>query len=82
VNGTRRLIFKTKDKMWSNVTWECPQLVVFYLDAEVDDVRIEETRELDFEELLFRLDTGCSVFMTLKPLKEPSPGREVKSEWL
>lgn len=76
------MIFKTKDKMWPNVTWEGSQLVVFYLDPEVDDVHIEETRELDFEELLFRLDTGCSVFMTLKPLTEPSSGREVKSEWL
>ena len=63
----RRLIMKAKDSIWPKVTWEDSQLVVYYLGDEVDDVRIEETREFNFEELFISLEAGKSVFMPLKP---------------
>lgn len=63
----RRFFFKTGDRVWPDVTWEGSDLVVYYIGEEDDDVTIEETREIDFEELLLRLEAGSSVFMTMKP---------------
>lgn len=66
----RRLVIKSRGRMWPRVTWERSQLVVYYLGVEDDDVSVEETREIDFEELLLRLDNGSSVFLTMKPRAE------------
>lgn len=46
------------------------QFVIFYLGDEEDNVRVKETREIDLEELLFHLDAGSSVFLTMKPENE------------
>lgn len=52
--------------MCPKVAWGDSRIVLFYLGADPDDVTVEEAREVDFEELLLRLDAGGSVFMTLK----------------
>ena len=62
-----RMVFKEMDRLWPKVALEDSRLVVYYLGADPEDVSVRETAEIDFEELLMRLDTGSSVFMTLKP---------------
>ena len=63
----KRLIIKSKGRMWPKVAWEGSQLVVYYLGIEDNDISLEETREIDFEELLLKLDNGNSIFLTMKP---------------
>lgn len=70
MNPVRRLIIKEKGRMWPTVSWRDSQLVVYYLGEEDEDVSIEETRKIDFEELILRLDQGKSVFMTMRPRGE------------
>jgi len=45
---------------------EGSHLVVIYLGKDPDDVIVREETELDFLELMSRLDSGGSVFMTMK----------------
>ena len=78
-----KLIIKEEGFMWPKVAWGGSRIVLFYLGAEPDDVTVEEAQEVDFEELLLRLDTGGSVFMTLKPESEGFQRKtEVNNEWL
>lgn len=46
---------------------EGSHLVVYYLGEDPDDVIVREETELDFRELMSRLDSGGSVFVTMKP---------------
>jgi hypothetical protein len=46
---------------------EGSHLVVYYLGEDPDDVIVREETELDFRELMARLDSGGSVFVTMKP---------------
>jgi hypothetical protein len=46
---------------------EGSHLVVYYLGEDPDDVIVREETELDFRELMSRLGSGGSVFMTMKP---------------
>ncbi|RLI09722.1 hypothetical protein DRO42_03640 [Candidatus Bathyarchaeota archaeon] len=69
-NKMRRLVIKGRGRLWPTVTWRDSQLVVYYLGEDADDTRVEETREIDFEKLLLRLDRGDSVFITTKPRGE------------
>ena len=62
-----RMVFKEKDRMWPKVAWGDSRLVVYYLGTDPEDVSVREAAEIGFEELLLRLDTGNSVYMTLKP---------------
>jgi hypothetical protein len=71
-----RFIFKEEGRMWPKVSWGDSRIVLFYLGAEPDDVTVEEAREGDFEELLLRLDTGGSVFMTLNRGMKDFRGRQ------
>jgi len=78
-----KLIYKEEGRMWPKVAWGDSRIVLFYLGAEPDDVTVEEVQEVDFEELLLRLDTGGSVFMTLKQENEGFQRKtEVSNEWL
>lgn len=78
-----KLIYKEEGRMWPKVAWGDSRIVLFYLGAEPDDVTVEEVQEVDFEELLLRLDTGGSVFMTLKQENEGFQRKtEVNDEWL
>ena len=78
-----KLIIKEEGLMWPKVTWGGSRIVLFYLGAEPDDVIVEEAQEVDFEELLLRLDAGGSVFMTLKQENEGFQRKtEVNNEWL
>lgn len=70
-----RMVFKERGRMWPKVAWEDSRLVVYYLGADPEDVSVREAAENDFEELLLRLDTGSSVFMTLKPRDGAGIGR-------
>jgi hypothetical protein len=65
----KRLIIKSKDRMWPTVIWQGTQLVVYYLGEDEGDVEVRETRGIDFEEFFLHLDRGGSIFVTLKPLK-------------
>ena len=49
------------------VSREGSHLVVYYLGDDPDDVIVREETELDFRELMSRLDSGGSVFVTMKP---------------
>ncbi len=83
MSGTMKFMYKKEGSMWPKVTWGGSRIVLFYLGAEPDDVTVEEAQEVDFEELLLRLDTGGSVFMTLKPESEGFQRKtEVNNEWL
>ena len=46
---------------------EGSHLVVYYLGKDPDDVIVREETELDFQELMYRLDSGGSIFVTMKP---------------
>ncbi len=46
---------------------EGSHLVVYYLGEDPDDVIVREETELDFREVMSRLDSGGSVFVTMKP---------------
>jgi hypothetical protein len=63
-----RMVIKERDRLWPKVAWGDSRLVDYYLGAEPDEVSVEEAAEIDFEELLMRLDTGSSVFMMMKPM--------------
>lgn len=63
----KRLVIKSRGRIWPKVAWEGSQLVVYYLGIEDDDVIVEESREIDFEEMLLKLDNGNSIFLTMKP---------------
>ncbi len=45
---------------------ESSHLVVIYLGEDPDDVIVREETELDFRELMSGLDSGGSVFLTMK----------------
>ncbi len=45
---------------------EGSHLVVIYLGENPDDVIVREETELDVRELMSRLDSGGSVFVTMK----------------
>ncbi len=78
-----KFIYKEEGRMWPKVAWGDSRIVLYYLGAEPDDVTVEEAQEVDFEELLLRLDTGGSVFMTLKQEIEGFQRKtEVSNEWL
>lgn len=80
----RRLVIKGEGRLWPTVTWRDSQLVVFYLGEEDNEVSIEETHVIDFEELLLRLDRGGSVFITMKPRGESelaTPSTEECCKW-
>jgi hypothetical protein len=64
----KRLIIKSKDRMWPTVIWQGTQLVVYYLGEDEGDVEVRETRGINFEEFFLHLDRGGSIFVTLKPL--------------
>ncbi len=56
---------------------EGSHLVVIYLGENPDDVIVREETELDVRELMSRLDSGGSVFLTMK-----ADGRKDKvCEW-
>jgi hypothetical protein len=46
---------------------EGSHLVVYYLGEDPDDVIVRVETELDFREPMSRLDSGGSVFGTMKP---------------
>jgi len=75
------LVIKGKGRLWPTVTWRGSQLIVYYIGEGDEDINIEETREIDFEELLLRLDGGDSVFITMKPRDEAKPTDTEAEEW-
>jgi len=65
----KRLLIKSKGKMWPTVIWQGTQLVVYYMGEGDDEGEVRETRGIDFEEFFLHLDNGGSVFVTVKPQK-------------
>lgn len=83
LSGAMRFMYKEEGRMCPKVAWGDSRIVLFYLGADPDDLTVEEAREVDFEELLLRLDAGGSVFMTLKQENEGFQRKtEVSNEWL
>jgi hypothetical protein len=83
----KRLIMKSKNSLWPTVIWKESQLLVYYLGENEDNIKVRETREIDFEEFFLHLDNGGSVFVTMKPCLDPHecdcpPASEVPSELL
>jgi len=65
----KRLLIKSKGKMWPTVIWQGTQLVVYYMREGDDEVEVRETRGIDFEEFFLHLDKRGSIFVTVKPQK-------------
>ena len=63
----KRLLIKSKGKMWPTVIWQGTKLVVYYVGEGDEEVEVRETHGIDFEEFFLHLDKGGSVFVTLKP---------------
>jgi hypothetical protein len=63
----KTLVIKGRDRLWPTVTWADSNLSIQYLGSEDDDVTIKETNSIDFEEFFLHLDTGGSIFLTVKP---------------
>ncbi len=63
----KRLIIKSKNRMWPTVIWQGTQLVLYYIGEDESDVEVRETRGIDFEEFFLHLDRGGSIFVTMKP---------------
>ncbi|MBS7619152.1 hypothetical protein KEJ21_00685 [Candidatus Bathyarchaeota archaeon] len=63
----KRIVFRAEDSLFPKVMLPGSQLVFYYLGGDDETVHVEETRVIDFEELLLRIDRGESVFITLKP---------------
>lgn len=63
----KRFVFKGGDRVLPSVMLPDSQLVIYYLGGDDESVYVEETRVIDFEELLLRIDRGDSAFITLKP---------------
>ena len=83
----KRLIIKSKNRMWPTVIWQGTQLVLYYIGEDEGDVEVRETRGIDFEEFFLHLDRGGSIFVTMKPMNvrpeaEDSCKEEVDSELL
>lgn len=76
----KRLIIKSKDRMWPTVIWQGTQLVVYYLGAEAEDVEVRETHGIDFEEFFLHLDRGGSIFVTMKPGVQPPTVKHGEAE--
>lgn len=78
-----RFIYMEEGRKWPKVAWGDSRIALFDLGVEPDDVTVEEAQEVDFEELLLRLDTGGSVLMTLRQENEGFQRKtEVSNEWL
>jgi hypothetical protein len=63
----KTLVIKGRDRLWPTVTWAGSNLSIQYLGSEDDDVTVKETNTIDFEEFFLHLDTGGSIFLTVKP---------------
>ena len=55
-----------KGELYPGAPQEGSHFVVFYLGDESNDVIVREETVLDFQELMSRLHSGGSVFMTMK----------------
>jgi len=71
-----KYFIRAADKLWPTVIWQGTQLVVYYMGDDPDDVRVRETRGIDFDELLLHIDRGGSVFITTKPVGDEAPPEE------
>jgi hypothetical protein len=63
----KTLVIKGRDRLWPTVTWAGSNLSIQYLGSEDDDVTVKETNTIDFEEFFLHLDSGGSIFLTVKP---------------
>jgi hypothetical protein len=62
-----KFIIKNNDKFWPTVLWQGTSIVTYYIDDLSDDVKIRESRGIDFDELLLHIDRGGSIFLTTQP---------------
>ncbi len=62
-----KFLIKNNDKFWPTVLWQGTSIVTYYIDDLSDDVKIRESRGIDFDELLLHIDRGGSIFLTTQP---------------
>lgn len=60
----QRFIIKNLDKLWPTVLWQGTSIVTYFIDDMTDDVKIKQSRGIDFDELLAHIDRGGSIFLT------------------
>jgi hypothetical protein len=77
----KRLIIKSKNRMWPTVIWQGTQLVLYYIGEDEGDIEVRKTRGIDFEEFFLHLDRGGSIYATMKPMNgRPEPEDPWKEE--
>jgi hypothetical protein len=59
-----KFLIKNNEKFWPTVLWQGTSIVTYYIDDLSDDVKIRESRGIDFDELLLHIDRGGSIFLT------------------
>ena len=62
----KKLIIKSKDRIWPTVVWQGSRIITFFLGEEEDKNEVRETAGIDFEEFFLHLDRGGSIFVTLR----------------
>jgi len=62
-----KFLIKNNDKFWPTVLWQGTSIVTYHIDGLSDDVKIRESRGIDFDELLLHIDRGGSIFLTTQP---------------
>ena len=76
----RKFFAKSDTSVWPTVIWQGTQIVVYYLNEDDEIKDIDETRGIDFDELLCHIDRGGSVFITTKPVEQEAV--EADDRWL
>ncbi len=65
----RRLVMKKEEEIWPTVILRDKKIIIYYIGKRDDDVKVEETRKMDFEKIMKKLERGKSIFITLKPIE-------------
>lgn len=76
----RKLVIKEEGKIWPTVILGGMKLIIYYIGEREEDIIVEETRRMDFENILKNLEEGKSVFITMKPNRSTRFGDV--SRWL
>jgi hypothetical protein len=83
LSGTIMFTYREEGRILPKVVWGDSRVALYYIGVEPKDTTVVEAGEIDFEELLLRLDAGDSIFMTLKQEAEGfRRKKEVNKEWL
>ncbi|MBS7637280.1 hypothetical protein KEJ49_00075 [Candidatus Bathyarchaeota archaeon] len=65
----RKLVIKEEGKIWPILLWSDRKFIIYYVGEREEDIIVEETRKMDFENILENLEKGKSVFITMRPVR-------------